>query len=74
MDLPSLQVSAIPPIMAQIQFASLLGVSKDTVRGWVENRTVPVVKVGKQRFINVHALMRDLESDKSIFVKGDYDE
>lgn len=69
----TINLSAIPPIMAQLQFATLVGVSKDTVRGWVEADTVPTVKIGKQRFINLQAMKRDLDRDKSIFVRGDYD-
>ncbi len=66
-------LSMIPPVMSQKQFALFTGVSDDTVRGWVEGRTLPIVKIGKQRFINVKMLSGELETGKTIFVRGDYE-
>lgn len=75
MDLnQKINLSVLPPVMSQQQFASFTGVTDDTVRGWVENKTVPTVKIGRQRFINVTNFAEELRSGKSIFVKGDYDE
>lgn len=67
-------LSVIPPLMSQSQFALFTGVTADTVRGWVENSTIPTVKIGKQRFINIKLLSGELEQGKTIFVQGDYRE
>lgn len=58
--------------MSQEQFANFTGVTKDTVRGWVEARTIPVVKIGRQQFINLKLLSGELEH-KTVFVRGDYE-
>lgn len=68
-----INLSILPPVMSQEQFATFTGVSKDTVRGWVENRTIPVVKIGRQQFINLKLLSGEL-TEKTIFVRGDYDQ
>jgi excisionase family DNA binding protein len=66
------QNALLPPVLSQECFASLIGVSKDTVRGWVENSTVPVVKIGRQRYINTIAFAEQLKAGKTIFQRGDY--
>lgn len=66
-------LSIVPPLMSQAQFASFVGVSADTVRGWVEGRTIPIAKIGKQNFINLRALSGELDDGKTIFVRGDYE-
>lgn len=66
-------LSMIPPVMSQKQFAQFTGVSDDTVRGWIEGRTLPTVKIGKQQFINIKMLSGELENGKTIFVHGDYE-
>lgn len=63
---------AISPVMSQEQTAVLMGVSKDTVRGWTQAGTVPVVKIGKQNFINMQQLQADISNGKDIFSRGDY--
>lgn len=62
----------VPPVSSQSQFASWVGVSDDTVRGWVENRTLPTVKIGRQRFICLKTYLQAVESGKTIFNSGDY--
>ncbi|WP_160285816.1 DNA-binding protein [Pseudomonas knackmussii] len=61
----------------QMVFAQMLGldeISKDVVCGRVETRTVPLVKIGRRRVINLHRIRRDLERGKSIFSQGDYED
>lgn len=67
------QLIPLPPYMSQLQFASLIGETPDTVRGWVEQKTIPVVKVGKKNFINLKLLSDDLSGGKTIFTRGDYE-
>ncbi|MFZ5958063.1 DNA-binding protein [Pseudomonas knackmussii] len=65
------------PFCAQMVFALTPGldqISEDVVRGWVETRTVPSVKIGRRRVINLHRIRRDLERGKSIFSQGDYED
>lgn len=65
-------LSVISPVLSQEQFANFTGVTPDTVRGWVENHTLPTIKLGRQRFINVVSFFDDLKSGKTIFSRGDY--
>lgn len=53
-------------------FADMLGVSGDVVRGWVETNTVPTIKIGRRRIINLHKVRQDIDHGKSIFCSGDY--
>ena len=65
-------LSVVSPISSQEQFASFVGVTVDTVRGWVEKGVVPTVKVGKRRFINNIKFSNQLNSDKTIFSSDDF--
>jgi len=47
-------------------------ISDDVVRGWVETFTLPTVKIGRRRVINLHRIRRDLDRGKTIFCPGDY--
>jgi hypothetical protein len=47
-------------------------VTPDVVRGWVESHTVPTVKIGRRRVINLHRIRRDLDRGKTVFCAGDY--
>ena len=67
------QIVTLAPVISQEQFSVLLGVTKDTVRGWVQSHTLPVVKIGKQNFINLNQVVDDLRSGKDIFTRGDYE-
>ncbi|KES20445.1 MULTISPECIES: hypothetical protein [unclassified Pseudomonas] len=65
------------PFCSQVVFAQMLGmeeITEDVVRGWVETKTVPTVKIGRRRVINLQRIRRDLERGKSIFCQGDYDD
>lgn len=42
------------------------------LRGWVETYTLPTVKIGRRRVINLHRIRRDIERGKSVFCQGDY--
>lgn len=64
--------TVLPPIASQEQFSNLIGVTKATVRGFVETDTLPHVKVGRQRFINIVKLIDDLKAGKTVFARGDY--
>lgn len=54
-------------------FAQMLDVSPDVVRGWVETNTIPTVKIGRRRVVNLHKFRSELYSGKTIFCQGDYD-
>jgi len=47
-------------------------ISEDVVRGWIESNTLPTVKIGRHRVINLHRIRRDLDRGKTIFCTGDY--
>lgn len=65
-------LSVLPPIASQEQFSNLIGVTKATVRGFVETDALPHVKIGRQRFINIVKLVDDLKAGKTTFSRGDY--
>lgn len=54
-------LSQLPPVpvMARSLFAQHVGVSEDTVTGWINRGYIPVVEVGKYRLINL-ALMNKM--------------
>lgn len=63
------------PFCSQLVFAQTLGIediTEDVVRGWVESKTIPSVKIGRRRVINLLRICRDVERGKSIFCNGDY--
>lgn len=64
----------LPPVCSQSQFADWLGVSADTVRGWVEVGTIPSVKIGRQRFVDVLGYINAYKTGKTIFQRGDFSE
>lgn len=67
-----IKLSVLPPVSSQEQFSQFLGVSKDTVRGWVETDAIPHVKIGRQRFINVVEFVNLLQAGKTLFTRGDF--
>ncbi|UTF61284.1 helix-turn-helix domain-containing protein [Gilvimarinus sp. DA14] len=67
-----INLSVLPPVSSQEQFAQWLGTTPDTVRGWVENSTIPHVKIGRQRFINITRLVDQIREGKTIFSRGDF--
>lgn len=64
--------SVLPPLLSREHFANFVGTTLDTVRGWAQTDTIPTVKVGRHRLINIAKLTEDLHSGKSIFTQGDY--
>ncbi|ASP40980.1 hypothetical protein CHH28_17405 [Bacterioplanes sanyensis] len=58
--------------MSQEQFAAFLGITQDTVRGWIQTDTVPRVKIAGRNFVNLELMSRHLRDGKDIFTKGDY--
>lgn len=64
--------SVLPPLLSREQFAHFVGATLDTVRGWAQTDTIPTVKVGRHRLINIAKLTEDLNSGKSCFSQGDY--
>lgn len=63
------------PFCSQQVLAQMMGleqISDDVVRGWVETYTLPTVKIGRRRVINLHRIRRDLDRGKTIFCPGDY--
>lgn len=53
-------------------FAAMLGVSVDTVIAWIQSKTVPSVKMGRPRLVNLAQIRADLANGKTIFAQGDY--
>ena len=68
----TINLVSIPPVLAQSQFATLIGKPPKTVRSWVTTRAVPTVKVGGSRLINIEKLRHDLANGKATFTAGDY--
>ena len=63
------------PFCSQLVLAEILGIdqiTEDVVRGWVEIQTVPTVKIGRRRVINLHRIRQDLDQGKTVFCAGDY--
>lgn len=63
------------PFCTKYVLAKMLGIeqiTEDVVRGWIESSTVPTVKIGRHRVINLHRIRTDLERGKTIFCAGDY--
>lgn len=68
--LPSSGNSAV---MNAEAFADMCGVAVETVVGWMDNGTVPAVRVRGSRLIDLELLCEDLEHGKDAFDKGDYE-
>jgi excisionase family DNA binding protein len=60
-------------LMCSIEvFALMVGVTQDTVKSWVQNHTVPSIKMGRPRLINLELIRKDLSKGKTVFAQGDY--
>ncbi len=60
-------------LMCSIEvFAMMVGVTQDTVKSWVQNDTIPSIKMGRPRLVNLEQLRRDLSKGKTVFAQGDY--
>lgn len=68
----AINFSVLPPLLSREHFANFVGATLDTVRGWAQTDTIPTVKVGRHRLINIARLTEDLHSGKSNFSQGDY--
>ncbi|WP_405120244.1 DNA-binding protein [Pseudomonas leptonychotis] len=53
-------------------FAAMVGVTSDTVKGWIQMGTVPSIKMGRPRLVNLAQIRTDLSRGKTIFAQGDY--
>ena len=53
-------------------YAAMLGVSVDTVIAWMHSDTIPSVKMGRPRVVNLARIRADLAKGKTIFAQGDY--
>ena len=70
----SLAVIRNSPFCTHEAFANMVGVSEDTARGWVEMGTVPTLKIGRRRVVNLNRILSDLSRGKTIFCSGDYND
>ena len=52
-----INLSVLPPLLSREHFASFVGATLDTVRGWAQTDTIPTVKVGRHRLINIVKLI-----------------
>lgn len=68
----AINFSVLPPVLSREHFANFVGTTLDTARGWAQTDTIPTVKVGRHRLINMAKLTEDLNSGKSSFSQGDY--
>lgn len=57
MDTP-IDTSQLPavPVMSRRKFADLVGVTEDTVTGWINRGYLPAVEIGKYRLVNLALL------------------
>ncbi|HEX7030366.1 MAG TPA: hypothetical protein VF254_07200 [Gammaproteobacteria bacterium] len=53
---PALALFPSIPVMTKERFAELVGVEVGVVRGMLDRRHLPSVKIGRHRFVNVAAL------------------
>jgi len=63
------------PFCSQQVLVDMIGselITPDVVRGWVETNTLPTIKIGRRRVINLHRIRCDLDRGKTIFCQGDY--
>lgn len=54
----------VVPVMARKRFAELVGVTEDTVLGWIQRGYLPVIEVGRYSLVNLAILNKiALEKD-----------
>ncbi|GAB6389411.1 MerR family transcriptional regulator [Stutzerimonas marianensis] len=53
-------------------YAAMNGVSVDTVIAWMQRGTIPSVKMGRPRLVNLAQIRANLAKGKTVFVPGDY--
>jgi excisionase family DNA binding protein len=69
---PVIQLVTIAELCEPALYAQLIGVTSDTVRGWIENGVLPTVKVGRRRLINRALVSDSLKAGKTIFHRDDF--
>lgn len=60
-----LNISQLPPVplMSRVLFAQQVGVTEDTVTGWINRGYIPTVEVGRYRLVNL-ALLNKMALEK----------
>jgi hypothetical protein len=53
-------------------FAELSGISIEEAINWVDNGTIPSMRLADFRMVNLARLRADLEKGKTVFAEGDY--
>lgn len=51
------------PLMDRRQFARAVGVSEQTVEGWIARRELPMVKIGRRNLVNIAAIHQRCVAD-----------
>lgn len=52
------------PFMTQAKFAESIGLTKGVIGGWIDLDSIPTVKIGKHRMINMVVLVTNLKEGK----------
>ncbi len=52
------------PFMTQAKFAESIGLTKGVIGGWIDINSIPTVKIGKHRMINMVVLVTNLKEGK----------
>lgn len=60
-----LSISQLPsvPLMSRELFAQLVGVSEDTVSGWISRGYLPTYEIGRYRLVNI-AILNQMALEK----------
>lgn len=60
-----LNISQLPsvPLMSRELFAQLVGVSEDTVSGWIARGYLPTYEIGRYRLVNI-AILNQMALEK----------
>ncbi|HEX7029297.1 MAG TPA: hypothetical protein VF254_01785 [Gammaproteobacteria bacterium] len=67
---PALALLMAVPVMTKERFARLVGVEVGVVRGMLDRRHLPAIKIGRHRFVNVAVLRaRCLAEDSGLALK-----
>lgn len=68
MELVPITTQVTPvPLMSRTKFAEHVGVTEDTVTGWINRGYLPVVEVGKYRLVNL-ALLNKMALSKEFYL------